>query len=105
MRETSDQKNIGGSIGIIFGMNVITFFPVLYLKYYLNANTESYKNLNFAGIPNALALMILVWTLFFTALHEKEEELFNIAVTNSAVHSITSDEIVADTIVSDEPEF
>mmetsp|Transcript_15127 Transcript_15127/g.21425 ORF Transcript_15127/g.21425 Transcript_15127/m.21425 type:complete len:161 (-) Transcript_15127:80-562(-) len=62
-----------GAVGILFGMNVVTFFPVLYCSTYLNADTESYPNLTFAGVPNAMALLLLIWIYFYTAEYSDDE--------------------------------
>eukprot|EP00559_Dactyliosolen_fragilissimus_P002550 CAMPEP_0184866996 /NCGR_PEP_ID=MMETSP0580-20130426/24631_1 /TAXON_ID=1118495 /ORGANISM="Dactyliosolen fragilissimus" /LENGTH=146 /DNA_ID=CAMNT_0027366979 /DNA_START=58 /DNA_END=498 /DNA_ORIENTATION=- len=70
-REISGE-NMKGSVGVLFGLNVIIFIPVLYLNFFLNANTDTYKNLNFAGVSNSLALLLLIWTIVFTYLHENE---------------------------------
>ena len=40
---------------------------------YLDASIESYKSLNFVGVPNAFALMLLVWIAIFTMQHAEDE--------------------------------
>lgn len=40
---------------------------------YLDANIDSYKSLNFVGVANAFAFMMLIWILLFTWEHGEEE--------------------------------
>jgi hypothetical protein len=79
-RESIRDSSLEGTIGLIMGLNVIVFLPILYLNFFLNAQTDSYKALNFQGSPNAMALMMLIWTIFFTMLHENEENTLANAV-------------------------
>ena len=89
-RESSDDQTLKGTIGLIFGLNVIAFLPIIYLNLYLNANIESYKGLNFVGVQNALALMMLVWIIFFTMIHEEEEIAFN-ALIQTVVKTVVNE--------------
>lgn len=79
-RENIPTTTLNGSIGLIFGLNVVTFIPIIYMSFYLNVDTDSYKNLNFAGVINGMATMILVWVIFFTMLHEDEEKILSNAL-------------------------
>ena len=81
-RESQSVVTITGATGVMMGINVITFIPILYMKFYLNADTNSYKNLTFIGCINGLAVMLLVWILFFTMLHEDEEKVLNDGIQN-----------------------
>lgn len=74
LRENLSQT-LNGSAGLLFGLNVITFIPIVYMNYYLNVETETYNGVNFVGVTNAMAFMVLVWVLFFTMLHEEEENV------------------------------
>lgn len=89
-RESSDDQTLKGTIGLIFGLNVIAFLPIIYLNLYLNANIESYKGMNFVGVQNALALMMLVWIIFFTMIHEEEEIAFN-ALIQTVVKNVVNE--------------
>ncbi|KAL7530385.1 hypothetical protein ACHAWF_003360 [Thalassiosira exigua] len=62
-----------GMAGVLLGLNVITFMPMFWFNTYLDADVDSYKSLNFVGVPNALALMILIWIVIFTMRHEDAE--------------------------------
>mmetsp|Transcript_25784 Transcript_25784/g.39610 ORF Transcript_25784/g.39610 Transcript_25784/m.39610 type:complete len:158 (-) Transcript_25784:79-552(-) len=62
-----------GGVGVLFGLNVVTFLPVLYCNTYLAADTESYPNLTFAGVPNALALLLLIWIYLYTSEYADDE--------------------------------
>lgn len=76
-RENTPTTTLNGSAGLIFGLNVVTFLPIVYMNYYLNVDTDTYKGLNFVGVANGMALMLLVWLIFFTMLHEDEERILN----------------------------
>jgi len=104
-RESICDSSLEGTIGLIMGLNVIVFLPILYLNFFLNAQTDSYKALNFQGSPNAMALMMLIWTIFFTMLHENEENTLANAVIqtvkivageNDAVMEEVNDPIAGD---------
>jgi|AntRauTorckE5430_2_1112549.scaffolds.fasta_scaffold00742_1 hypothetical protein len=99
-REITFDATLGGSIGLIMGLNVIIFVPIVYLNYYLYAETSTYKALNFQGSPNALALMILIWTIFVTMLHENEENALTNAVIQTAVKFANGEE--DDVVIADE---
>mmetsp|Transcript_36774 Transcript_36774/g.75004 ORF Transcript_36774/g.75004 Transcript_36774/m.75004 type:complete len:151 (-) Transcript_36774:57-509(-) len=73
-------RDTAGGVGVIFGLNVITFVPIIYISSVLDANTDTYKNLNFVGVPNALALMLLVWLYLFTMEHAEDEAALGAAV-------------------------
>lgn len=89
-RENSTSVALTGAVGIVFGINVVVFIPILYLQFYLNAKIDSYKkSLNFVGVVNGLAAMLLVWVTLFTALHEMELEALGGAVVKSAVDVVT----------------
>lgn len=72
-RENIQSTKLSGGAGLIFGLNIVTFIPIIYMNYYLNVKEGAYKGLNFAGVANGLALLVLVWVTFFTLLHEDEE--------------------------------
>lgn len=84
------RDSVGG-VGIIFGLNVIIFVPIVYISSFLEANTDSYKQLNFAGVPNALALMLLVWLYLFTLYHADEGTALGAAVVQ-VVKSMADDD-------------
>lgn len=54
------QRDQVGGIGLMFGINCITFIPIMYLNFVLCANNDSYTSINFTGLSNAIALMVLV---------------------------------------------
>ncbi len=63
------------------------------MNYFLNIDTadgnSTYKGLFFAGVVNGMALMVLVWVLFFTLIHEVDEGVFSDALI-SGVDSVDS---------------
>jgi len=94
-RENIPTMNINGGAGLIFGLNIITFIPIIYMNYYLNVDTDTFKGVTFAGVANALALMLLVWIIFFTMLHEDEENMLTqglIFSTSTSDSSISGSE-------------
>lgn len=64
-----------GLLGALFGLNVVTFLPMFWFNTYLDADVDSYKSLNFVGVANALAGMMLVWIFLFTLSHGEEEAM------------------------------
>ena len=53
--------------------NYDTTVPMFWFNSYLDANIDSYKSLNFIGVGQAFALMLLVWICFFTMDHGEVE--------------------------------
>uniref|UniRef100_A0A7S4M719 Uncharacterized protein n=1 Tax=Odontella aurita TaxID=265563 RepID=A0A7S4M719_9STRA len=97
-------RDRGGGVGVIFGLNLITFIPIIYLTQFLDADTDSYKSINFAGVPNALALMILVWLYFFTLAHEEEENALRSAVVLVVKSAVVADDAADDSEATPETE-
>ena len=93
------------ALAIIMGMNVIMFLPMIWLNFFLNAKTDSYKNLNFQGVPNALAMMMLIWIISFTAAHEEDEKLFAKALIEPVVKLATGEETSDESVTMEESEF
>lgn len=96
------DSNTGG-VGVIFGLNLITFIPIIYLTQFLDAETDSYKSINFAGVPNALALMLLIWVYFFTLAHEEEETALRSAVVQVVKAVVEGDHAVAEEAAEAQP--
>lgn len=94
-RESTGDTSLQGFIGLMFGLNVITFFPIIYLNLYLNAQQDTYKSsggsLNFVGVQNAFALMMLLWITFYTMVHEEEEGALGRALVDVVVKSAGGD--------------
>jgi hypothetical protein len=63
-----------GAIKLLFGLNVVTFVPIMYCQLLLLADMDSYQSLHFAGVPNALGMLLLVW-VFACTLHYTEDEM------------------------------
>eukprot|EP00560_Eucampia_antarctica_P009001 CAMPEP_0197825598 /NCGR_PEP_ID=MMETSP1437-20131217/2647_1 /TAXON_ID=49252 ORGANISM="Eucampia antarctica, Strain CCMP1452" /NCGR_SAMPLE_ID=MMETSP1437 /ASSEMBLY_ACC=CAM_ASM_001096 /LENGTH=81 /DNA_ID=CAMNT_0043425653 /DNA_START=282 /DNA_END=527 /DNA_ORIENTATION=+ len=57
----------------------------MYLNFILNANVDSYTSINFVGLPNAIALMLLIWIFMFTLEHEEDELALVSALVNITV--------------------
>ena len=93
------------ALAIIMGMNIIMFLPVIWLNFFLNAKTDSYKNLNFQGVPNALAMMMLIWIISFTAAHEEDEKLLAKALIEPIVKLATGEEMRDGSVTMEESEF
>ena len=89
-------RNVRGSIMILNAINLITFIPYMYCRFYLNVAMDTYyittstttttenndKNpppnmsLLLVGVLPAIALTLLIWIYYFTLFHEAEIELF-----------------------------
>ena len=54
-------SNQYGGLGVFLGISMITFIPLSYIDIYLKGKTSTYEKLTFAGVPNALAFLTLVW--------------------------------------------
>ena len=85
------------------------------MNFYLNVDTDTYQGVNFAGVANGMALMVLTWMVFFTMLHEDEEKIFTDALLkvmmdgndgagNNNINMSAADEINSGTLV-EESEF
>uniref|UniRef100_A0A6U3V0M2 Uncharacterized protein n=1 Tax=Ditylum brightwellii TaxID=49249 RepID=A0A6U3V0M2_9STRA len=83
-------RSMHGGVGVIFGLNVITFVPIFYINSFLSADVDSYKSLNFVGVANAMGLMLLVWIYFFTLTHEEEEAAFAASIKTVVEQIVTS---------------
>ena len=71
----SGQK---GGAGIIFGLNFVTFVPIVYCSTFLGADTESYgTKVYFSGVVNGVALLMLLWVYFHTLDRAEEEKLLS----------------------------
>ncbi|KAL7449682.1 hypothetical protein ACHAWC_001725 [Mediolabrus comicus] len=85
-----------GLVGMTLGLNVIAFVPILWLNGYLQANIDSYKNLRFVGVVNGLAIMLLIWIVFFTNNHEQEEKSLQ-KIISDAIFSAETDKLETST--------
>ena len=71
-----ESKNRGGA-NILFGLNFITFLPILWAKTFLGADQDSYgSKLLFSGVVQGLALSMLIWIYFYTESHRSDETIF-----------------------------
>ena len=50
---------------------------------WLNADLKSYKSLQFGGVPNAFALMLLLWIALFTSRHGEAEIYLGRAISDA----------------------
>lgn len=64
-----------GAVNALFGMNIVTFVPIMYCQLLLVADMDSYEevSLHFVGVAQAIGLVLLVWIYGFTQLHAPEE--------------------------------
>lgn len=59
---------------ILQGINLITFLPVMYCRFYLATPPEQFgSQIIFSGTANAVALALLIWIYLFTSQHAEEE--------------------------------
>jgi hypothetical protein len=57
--------------------------PIVWYTCWLDADVKSYKSLQFAGVPNAFALMLLIWIAIFTNSHEEAEKSLGRAISDA----------------------
>ena len=57
--------------------------PIVWYTSWLDADIKSYKSLQFAGVPNAFALMLLIWIAIFTSSHEEAERSLGRAISDA----------------------
>lgn len=80
-------RNVRGSLMILNAVNLITFIPYMYCRFYLNVTSmESYgqQPLFYVGLLPAVALALLIWIYFFTLHHEMEIELLTQYILSNA---------------------
>lgn len=64
-------------------LNFVSFAPMVYCMIILQADSDSYGGkLLFAGLPNALALVLLIWIYFYTSAHEEDEQKLKSLLVN-----------------------
>lgn len=94
--ESKQDTSLGGIAGIISGLFVVIYLPILYITVFLAADTNTYKNLYTQGVSNALALMILIWITFFTVIHKDEEYALTQALLHESVKMSNIDQLGAE---------
>ena len=68
-------KQIQGAAFLLYGLNFISFVPMFYCLAFLQADGDSYgTKLFLSGLPNAMALVFLLWIYFYTVQHATEAE-------------------------------
>lgn len=83
---SSSQQKSRAMANIILAFNLVCFMPLAYTMTYLRCDQESYgAKLIFAGVPQGLALVLLVWIYLFTESHGQDEAVFAAAIAKSAV--------------------
>jgi hypothetical protein len=98
----------GGGGNILVALNFIAFPPIVYCQSFLAADQESYgTKLYFSGIPQALALAMLIWIYFYTESHAQDEAAFVSAFSKllADVEEAVSPVIGDDTGIPLESEF
>jgi hypothetical protein len=92
-----------GGLGMLYGLNVVSFLPLLY-TILLGADLDSYDNIIFAGVPNSLALMLLVWIYCYTLENADEEAaLTNMIEVMRTVTTVGQEDGGAETDVPEAP--
>eukprot|EP00522_Entomoneis_paludosa_P017584 CAMPEP_0172459922 /NCGR_PEP_ID=MMETSP1065-20121228/34733_1 /TAXON_ID=265537 /ORGANISM="Amphiprora paludosa, Strain CCMP125" /LENGTH=165 /DNA_ID=CAMNT_0013214781 /DNA_START=128 /DNA_END=625 /DNA_ORIENTATION=+ len=67
-------KLVNNAVVLIQALNLIAFIPTVYCKFFLGVSAEVFPmETIFAGLPNAMALCILIWVYMFTAANEESE--------------------------------
>jgi hypothetical protein len=59
---------------LLHNLNLIAFVPIMYCRLYLGTEGDAFgSQILFSGLVQALALSLLCWIYFYTALHEGGE--------------------------------
>jgi hypothetical protein len=67
------QQMRGGAV-VFQALNLLTFVPYFYCKFYLGASAGVFDmQIMFGGTPQGLCLFLLVWIYFFTAANSDDE--------------------------------
>ena len=75
IQPASSARN--GAANLIFAFNIVCFIPLAYTISYLRVDQESYgANLLFAGVPQGIALVLLIWVYIYTEAHQADEMVF-----------------------------
>lgn len=64
------------------------------------ANINSYKSLNFVGVANAFAFMLLIWITIFTMKHEEEEISLSTFISNAAMDDSGFQETLEEEVIT-----
>lgn len=67
---------------------------------YNKANINSYKSLNFVGVANAFAFMLLIWITIFTMKHEEEEISLSTFISNAAMDDSGFQETLEEEVIT-----
>lgn len=71
----------GGAANLTFAFNIVCFIPLAYTITYLRVDQESYgAKLMFAGVPQGIAVVLLIWIWVYTSSHEADEMVFAAAL-------------------------
>mmetsp|Transcript_31302 Transcript_31302/g.56735 ORF Transcript_31302/g.56735 Transcript_31302/m.56735 type:complete len:150 (+) Transcript_31302:111-560(+) len=90
------RKTELGAVGLLYGLNAVAFVPIMY-TILLKANMDSYVgNIMFAGVPNALALLLLMWIYCYTLNNGSEEAA--LAKMIDVMQNLTTEAVEIETV-------
>jgi hypothetical protein len=79
------QPNSRGAVNIMFAVNLVSFVPFFYATTYLGATQEEYgTKLIYGGVPQGIALVLLIWLYFYTEFHVADEAALKAAFSKLA---------------------
>lgn len=65
---------LASGVVLIQALNLLAFVPTIYCKFFLGVPSDVFATqVVFSGLPNAMALVVLIWVYCFTSAHEREE--------------------------------
>lgn len=68
-------RNVRGGLMILNAINLLTFLPVMYCRFYLGTGVEEFRMaLLFSGLVPSIALFLLLWIYLYTQHHEEAAE-------------------------------
>mmetsp|Transcript_7823 Transcript_7823/g.19508 ORF Transcript_7823/g.19508 Transcript_7823/m.19508 type:complete len:191 (+) Transcript_7823:135-707(+) len=78
------SENLPAQTYLMFAFNTVCFVPLAYTITYLRVDQESYgASLLFTGVPQGMALIMLIWIYMYTQSHETDEMAFANALLGS----------------------
>jgi hypothetical protein len=94
-------RNVRGAIMILNAINILTFLPIMYCRFYLRTDADQFRSsLLFSGVVPSIALTLLIWIYFYTQHHEAEAAKLSSMLLLSAIASLDGDSIQSEDVTT-----
>ena len=91
------REDLPARTHLMFAFNTVCFVPLAYTITYLRVDQESYgASLLFTGVPQGMALIMLIWIYMYTQSHEADEMAFANALLGSIGGGGTDNVVIGD---------